>query len=77
VFVSDPAMTNEAQIDIFSPDGKYLYRSFIKIKKKYTINPPLLIKENNLYLIQTDEEGRFTIAKYGIDLGSLRPSFEK
>jgi hypothetical protein len=68
VFVSDPGMTNEAHIDIFSPDGKYLYRSFIKIEKDYTINFPILIKGKELYLILTDEEGRFKIAKYKIEL---------
>jgi hypothetical protein len=71
VFISDPGMDNEAQIDIFSPEGKYLYRSFIKIEKEYTINHPILIKGKELYLILADDEGRFKIAKYKIELPEL------
>jgi hypothetical protein len=70
VVASHPGITNEAQIDIFSPGGKYLYRSFIKIEKDYSINLPLVIEENNLYLILTDEEGRFKIAKYKVNFPS-------
>jgi hypothetical protein len=68
VLNSDPGMANQAQIDIFSPEGKYLYRSLIKIEKQYTITPLPLIKGKNLYLILLDEEGNYIVSKYEIEL---------
>ncbi len=59
------------QIDIFSPDGKYLYRSILKPEKGSEIYFSVdnhLIKNNHLYVILEDETGEIVITKYRIDL---------
>lgn len=60
------------RIDIFSPQGKYLYRSFIKPGNGSTIYyshiKNLVIKKDYLYMLIEDEEGDIKIAKYKISL---------
>lgn len=72
VYVPDPlhrfpGHCNPAQIDIFSADGKYLYRSRLKLPggaKPLTT----FIRKNYLYMAQEDEAGDTGIAKYKIRL---------
>jgi len=63
------------QIDIFSPGGKYLYRSFIHAPGGHHIFsgpiPILQIKNNHLYMALEDEEGEILLAKYEINLPSI------
>jgi len=58
------------QVDIFSPEGKYLYRSFITPGNDLIIYfyRTIVIKKGHLYLIIEDEEGDFKIVKYKITL---------
>jgi hypothetical protein len=59
------------QIDIFSPDGKYLYRSVINPEKGSEIYFSVdnhVIKDSHLYIILEDETGEIVITKYRIEL---------
>jgi hypothetical protein len=52
------------QIDIFSSDGKYLYRGFVRVKPGLTINAGPAIQNNYIYMVLEDEEGEITLNKY-------------
>lgn len=75
VFVPDLEEPNHQQIDIFSPDGKYLYRSDIKPDDNLTIiRSPfnnLFIKKDFLYIALEDETGDIMVARYKIMLPGL------
>jgi hypothetical protein len=64
---------DKLQVDIFSPEGKYLYRSFIKpgpgtmIYFPYGFNN-LMIKNHHLYMSVEDDDGEISIVKYKISL---------
>lgn len=77
VFVADIEHWKEGkrapkQVDIFSLDGRYLYRSFIRFggKKNLVFSPfPILvIKGSYLYAALEDEDGEIMITKYRITL---------
>jgi hypothetical protein len=58
-------------IDIFSPEGKYLYRSYLKFgdgTPLYTHVEKVAIKNTHLYAMLENKEGRNSLAKYKIDL---------
>ncbi len=65
----DPEQKTQ-QVDIFSSDGKYLYRSFITPGNNLIIYyyRTMVIKKGHLYLIVEDEEGEFKIVKYKMTL---------
>lgn len=75
VFMPDLHSDNKKQVDIFSPKGDYLYKTFIhtpdnsilKIKE----NRSYLIKDGYLYMVVEDEEGEIKILKYRVKLPSL------
>jgi len=56
------------EIDIFSADGKYLYRAAIEVEEGSRIQTDPFIKDNHLYLVVEDEEGEVAINKYKIAL---------
>lgn len=64
---------DKLQVDIFSPEGKYLYRSTIKpgpgtmIYFPYWINN-LLIKNHHLYMSVENDDGEIAFVKYKISL---------
>jgi hypothetical protein len=67
--VFDPPYQQE--IDIFSLDGKYQYRSCIRFDKNLSISSPdfsngVIIKKDYLYVVLEDEEGDIKIVKYKI-----------
>jgi hypothetical protein len=71
VFLSDLEHPYQKEIDIFSLDGKYQYRSCIRFAKKYAIpsishGNAILIKNDNLYIVLEGEEGEIIIARYKI-----------
>jgi len=66
VWNSDPGMKNRARVDIFSPQGQYLYRGLIQVEKEYTILPLPIIRKANLYLILLDGKGDYMVAKYAV-----------
>ncbi|MCP5046621.1 MAG: hypothetical protein GY940_05590, partial [bacterium] len=68
VFLSDLNRENIQKMDIFSMDGKYLYRSQLKVEDGYTIDSSPVIKNGYLYLGLQDEEGEPSLNKYKIQL---------
>lgn len=71
-FVSDPDSTSGKQIDIFSPDGKYMYRSGFAIPADHTISI-FNMKDDRLAVAAEDEEGNIILTLYRLQL----PSFNK
>lgn len=68
VFTSYYGRDNRQRIDIFSPDGKYLYRAFITVDEEYEMVTMPLIKGGHVYMVLEDEEGNQSLAKYKIQL---------
>ena len=76
VFVPDVDLENKRamlkQIDIFSPEGEYLYRAYIKFEKnRHHLFSPLnnlVIQNSHLYAVLMDEEYNVRVAKYKIAL---------
>jgi hypothetical protein len=55
---------SQQQIDIFSSDGKYLYRGFVRVKQGLTIAAGPTIQNNCIYMVLEDQEGEITLNKY-------------
>lgn len=68
IFVSKWTSDNSRQIDIFSPEGNYLYRKFIKIEPDHRIENIPTIKGKYLYLIIQNEDDETSVRKYEINL---------
>lgn len=68
VFTSYYGRKNTQQIDIFTPGGNYLYRSFITVAEDNTIIVEPLIKNGHLYLVLENEEGEQSVGKYELTL---------
>lgn len=71
IFVND--MTNDTgqEIDIFSPQGKYLYHSHVTLPEGLRWQTPYEFEGNNLYIFTEDEEGEKKLVKYKIVKPSL------
>lgn len=52
------------QIDIFSAEGKYLYRGFVKVEEGLDIAAGPTIQNNCIYMVLEDREGEITLNKY-------------
>jgi hypothetical protein len=61
-------MKNTQQIDIFSAQGKYLYKKIIQVEPKYKICCMPVIDKGYLYLGLEDEDGEITLNKFEITL---------
>lgn len=62
-------------MDIFSPEGKYLYRSNLQFgheKPLYTHVEKVIIRGNHCYALLEDESGKSIFAKYKISLPSTQ-----
>ena len=59
---------NKQQIDIFSPDGTYLYKGLIQVDDGFTINANPVIKKDCLYLALEDQDGEVSVAKFKITM---------
>lgn len=68
VFVSDLENESGQEIDIFSPEGKYLYHGEIKMPDNYVIRGGLTFKDNYLHLFAEDEEGIGKLLKFKISM---------
>jgi len=72
VFVPEIPRHNKQKIDIFSPEGKYLYSGLIELEQGLTLmhsqldNP--VIKDGYLYAALRDDSHKIKIAKYRIRL---------
>ena len=75
VFIPDIARHNQQEIDIFSPEGKYLYRGNLTIEDNLTMLEPQIynpyIKDEFLYVSVMDENDNVMIIKYQISLPEL------
>ncbi len=80
IYVFEPYLeyyTRHQQVDIFSQEGKYLFRAFIKPGENLNIIfshfNNFVIKNGHLYIVLEDEykEGEILIAKYKIVLPEL------
>jgi len=81
VFVFVPEIDHEnkilriRQIDIFSPEGSYLYKARLNFgKTRVHLSSPLrnlVIKNDFLYAVLQDEEDNVLVAKYRISLPTL------
>jgi len=67
VIVSNPESRSRKSIDIFSSQGKYLYKSEMQVENGMTINN-ITLWGNSLYIAQEDEDGEQTVTKYSINL---------
>jgi hypothetical protein len=63
-----PEETNSREIDIFSREGKYLYRAVVKVDDGDSITAGPVIKNNHIYLTLEDEEGMISLVKYKVSL---------
>jgi hypothetical protein len=81
VFVPDISRHNRQQIDIFSPDGKYLYRGNLSVDDDLTMMEPQIsnpyIKDEFLYVAVMDRNDNVKIIKYKISLPELGDAFSK
>jgi hypothetical protein len=67
VYVSDAARENGQEIDIFSPEGKYLYQADIAFPEgQRIISNGLVFKDDNLFFVMEDEEGELSFNKYRV-----------
>jgi len=79
VFVTDIDLDNQMlqtrRIDIFSPEGKYLYKARLDFgKDRVHLFSPLqnmVIKNGSLYAVLQDEKDNVLVAKYKISLPTL------
>ena len=68
IFVSDLENEDGQGVDIFSPEGKYLYHGEIKVEEGSKIRSPIAFYKNSIYMFVEDEEGESSLIKYKIDL---------
>jgi hypothetical protein len=79
IFVPEIDLENKSlrikQIDIFSPEGKYMYRSHFEFEqnRRHLSSPlhNLVIKNNHLYAVLQGEDDNVLVAKYKISLPTL------
>lgn len=66
VYLND--ITNETgkEIDIFSPEGKYLYHANIILPDGFKPVSRMVIKREYLYIFAEDDEGEGKLVKYKI-----------
>lgn len=67
VFVPDPEKQDSQEIDIFSPEGTYLYHSEITFPKGFAISSGFVLKGEYLYVVLEDEAGTLQLAKYKVN----------
>ena len=63
------------QIDMFSPEGKYLYKAYLKFEKnRIHLSSPLqniVIKDDFIYAVLQDMDDNVLVTKYKISLPAL------
>jgi len=68
VFVSDIRKDKGSEIDIFSPQGKYLYRGGLKIEAGSRIISSIAFRKDYAIMFVEDEEGETSLRKYKLNL---------
>lgn len=64
VYKSHFIPVSQQEVDIFTPDGRYIYQGIIKVKEGSLIITEPVFKNNHIYLVLEDEEGETFIVKY-------------
>ena len=54
----------QQQIDIFTSEGKYLYRGIVRVEEGLTIAAGPTIQDNCIYMVLEDQAGETTLNKY-------------
>jgi hypothetical protein len=67
VFLANPTAKPIQGIDIFSPDGKYLYSSQLRFEEGSTIQA-IYLRDNLLVIAVEDEEGTVKVVQYSVQL---------
>jgi hypothetical protein len=69
VFVPNLSDQTSQQIDIFSPDGKFLNQANLTLSDGYKLqNSVLTIRDNHLYVFAENQDGEASLIKYRIQL---------
>ncbi len=68
VFIADLENQNGQEIDIFSPDGKFLYHGEIKVEEGSKITSQIAFHDDFIFMFVEDEEGESSLIKYKADL---------
>jgi hypothetical protein len=55
---------HQQQVDIFSSEGKYLYRGFVRVNRKLSINAGPIFQNSCIYMVLENQEGEITLNKY-------------
>jgi hypothetical protein len=66
VYLNDVTNETSREIDIFSPEGKYLYHATIILPDGLKPVSPMVIKREYLYVFAEDEEGDRKLVKFKI-----------
>ncbi len=66
VFLTDVANHTYQGVDIFSPSGKYLYRSELKLPKGLNRVESFVLAGNYMYVLAEEEEGEQKLMKFNI-----------
>ncbi len=65
VFISDVENSRDQEIDIFSPEGKYLYNAKISVPTDYTLKGGgFVFGDNGVYVVLEDIDGELKLVKY-------------
>ena len=67
VFLANPTAGPIQGIDIFSPEGKYLYSSQLRVEDDSSI-PAIYLRDDLLVIAVEDEEGTVKVAQYSVQL---------
>lgn len=65
-YVMDVGNETGREVDIFSPDGKYLYHGALTLPDGLTRKSSLLLKKNFMYVFAEDEDGESKLYKYRV-----------
>jgi hypothetical protein len=68
VFIPKLGMKNAYQLDIFSPEGKYIYRATLKLSDGYTFDRVFYMKNGTLLTFVEDDAGENHLVKYHYQL---------
>ncbi|UCH93282.1 MAG: 6-bladed beta-propeller, partial [Candidatus Aminicenantes bacterium] len=70
VFLSNPTGEPLQAVDIFSPEGKYLYSSQLRVEEGLSIQA-VYLRDHLLVIAAEDEEGTVKVTKYSVQLPVL------
>lgn len=66
IYLTDMANKTGQELDIFSPDGKYLYHADLKLPEGLKTYGSIVFKGNYIYVFVEDEEGERKLVKFKV-----------